>query len=115
MTLFFGPYIVLEPGRYKLRFDGELAGELKLRLTRASGRDCLRELVLTSFDAPVVLECDEPAEDFEVVGARTNDTRIMRLKSIEVAAVSAAAEDEQSEAPAHKARRPVLARLFKRA
>jgi glycosyltransferase involved in cell wall biosynthesis len=115
-TLFFGPYIRLEPGRYHLRFDGKLEGSLHLRLTRDFGGDCLRELVLTSFEAPVLLEIDEPAENFEAVGRWTEDTRSMRLKGIEIAAAPAAEKgwDRRGDTPAQKAKGSLLARVLGR-
>jgi hypothetical protein len=116
-TLFFGPYIRLEPGRYSLKFVGELQGTLNLRLTRDFGRDCLRELVVSDFDAPVDLEIGEPANNFEAVGARTQDTRTMRLEAIEIAVVPVLAEDagKGRETPGNKARGSLLARVLGRA
>jgi glycosyltransferase involved in cell wall biosynthesis len=116
-TLFFGPYIRLETGRYSIRFVGELQGSLNLRLTRDHGRDCLRELILSDFDAPVVLELAEPANNFEAVGARTQDTRAMRLESIEIAAVPDGAEDDDKgrEMSKNKTKGSLLARVLGRA
>jgi hypothetical protein len=111
-SLFFGPYIRLEPGRYSLRFAGELQGSLNLRLTRNKGRDCLRELVLSDFDAPVFLEIAEPANNFEAVGTRTQDTRAMRLESIEIVAI--ADEEKERETAASPARGSLLGRVLGR-
>ena len=55
---------------------------------------------------------DETAIDFEAVGARTQETRAMRLESIEIAAV---ADDEKGRATsANPARASLLARVLGR-
>jgi glycosyltransferase involved in cell wall biosynthesis len=111
-VLFFGPYARLEPGRYRLRLRGELEGPLNLRLTRDFGRDCLRELVLTSFDTEVLVEIDQPAENFEAVGAKTDATRSLRLTAIEIA--SAPIGDKRREPRSRAGGRSLLARVLRR-
>ena len=84
LRLFFGPYLRLEPGDYSFFFHGELQGRLKLRLTQKFASDTLLETVLSTFDQPVHLRLEAPAEKFEIIGERTKDTRSMTLHAIEV-------------------------------
>jgi glycosyltransferase involved in cell wall biosynthesis len=82
--LFFGPYLRLEPGNYNFQFRGELDGQLKVRLTRNFTAECLLETVLASFAQPIRLKLEHAAEKFEIIADRTNFTRSMVLRSIEV-------------------------------
>ena len=84
LRLFFGPYLRLEPGDYSFFFHGELQGRLKLRLTQKFASETLLETVLSTFDQPVHLRLEAPAEKFEIIGDRTKDTRSMTLHAIEV-------------------------------
>jgi glycosyltransferase involved in cell wall biosynthesis len=83
-ALFYGPYLRLEPGDYRFRFQGELDGALRLRLTRDYATECLLETVLIDFQQPVRLRLEQPAENFEIIGNRTDSTRSMVLRKIEV-------------------------------
>jgi glycosyltransferase involved in cell wall biosynthesis len=85
-VLFFGPYLHLEPGRYSFRLNCALEGSLKLRFTTNFTSKCLRELVVAGFETPVQVDVEKPADKFEIIGERTEDTRMMRLESIEIAA-----------------------------
>ena len=82
--LFYGPYFRLEPGDYRFRFHGELVGPLRVRLTRNLAAECLLESVLTDFSRPVSLRLEHPAEKFEIIGDKTDSTRSMILRGIEV-------------------------------
>ena len=84
LRLFYGPYLHLEPGDYRFQFRGALDGSLKLRFTKAFGAECLREVVLTDFEAPVRLPVEAAAEQFEIVGERLKNTKAMTLASIEL-------------------------------
>ncbi len=84
LCLFFGPYLRLESGDYSFLLHGELQGRLKLRLTQKFASDTLLETVLSTFDQPVHLRLEAPAEKFEIIGDRTKDTRSMTLHAIEV-------------------------------
>jgi FkbM family methyltransferase len=83
--LFYGPYLHLEPGDYRFRFRGALNGSLKLRFTKAFGAECLREVVVTDFEAPVCVLVAAAAEKVEIVGERLKDTKSMTISSIELA------------------------------
>ena len=83
--LFFGPYLRLEPGDYSFRFRGTLDGSLRLRFTKAFGAECLREVIVTDFEAPVRVSVEATADQFEIVGVRLKNMRAMRLSSIELA------------------------------
>ena len=82
--LFCGPYFRLEPGDYRFRFRGELVGPLRVRLTRNLAAECLLESVLTDFSRPVSLRLEHRAEKFEIIGDKTDSTRSMVLREIEV-------------------------------
>ena len=82
--LFFGPYLRLEPGDYSFRFRGALDGSLRLRFTKAFGAECLREVILTDFEAPVHVSV-EAADKFEIVGVRLKNTKALTVSSIELA------------------------------
>ena len=92
--LFFGPYLHLEPGDYSFRFNGALEGSLGLRFTKRFGAECLKEVVVASFDAPVRVTVETAAEKVEIVGVRLDDTLAMTLSSIEL--------DREAPAPAQK-------------
>jgi glycosyltransferase involved in cell wall biosynthesis len=83
--LFYGPYLHLEPGDYSFRFRGALDGSLKLRFTKAFGAECLREVVVTDFEAPVCVPVEAAADNVEIVGVRQEKTKAMTLSSIELA------------------------------
>jgi hypothetical protein len=97
-VLFFGPYLHLEPGDYSFRLNGALEGSLGLRFNKWSGAECLKDVVVTSFDAPVRVTVEAAAEKVEVVGIRLDDTLAMTLSSIEL--------DRVPLAPAEKPRAP---------
>ena len=82
--LFYGPYLHLEPGEYSFQFRGALDGSLKLRFTKAFGAECLREVVVTDFEAPVRVPVEAAAEQFEIIGERLQSTKAMTLASIEL-------------------------------
>ena len=82
--LFYGPYLHLEPGDYSFRFRGALDGSLKLRFTKAFGAECLREVVVTDFEAPVRVPVEAAAEQFEIIGERLKNTKVITLASIEL-------------------------------
>jgi hypothetical protein len=100
--LFFGPYLHLEPGDYSFWFNGALEGSLGLRFTKRFGAECLKEVVVASFDAPVRLTVETAAEKVEIVGVRRNDTLAMTLSSIEL--------DREASAPAQKPSLPAEAK-----
>jgi glycosyltransferase involved in cell wall biosynthesis len=83
--LFYGPYLHLEPGDYSFQFRGALDGSLKLRFTKAFGAECLREVVVTDFEAPVRVPVEAAADNVEIVGVREGKTKAMTLSSIELA------------------------------
>jgi glycosyltransferase involved in cell wall biosynthesis len=83
--LFYGPYLHLEPGDYSFQFRGALDGALKLRFTKGFGAECLRELVVTDFEAPVRVPVESAADNVEIVGERERKTKAMTLSSIELA------------------------------
>lgn len=84
MTLFFGPYLRLEPGRYTFRFRGELKGYLRVRLAGGYGKEVLLDVRLRDFSRPLSLEIVAPISKFEIIGERTSETAKMALSSIEI-------------------------------
>ena len=87
-TLFYGPYIALEPGVYLLTFSGSLDGALMLDFAHDGGRS-FRELEVESFARPVCLVVTEPLGDFEVRGRKSPSLRSLRLEGVEVERVYA--------------------------
>ena len=85
-ALFFGPYFHLEPGDYSFRFRGALKGSLGLRFTRNFGAETLSDVEVESFDNPVRLRIDTPADKVEIIGFRLKSTRAMTISAIEISA-----------------------------
>ncbi len=83
-TLFFGPYLSLPPGEYTIRMNGDVEGRVRLRLTRSFASECLLETTVESFKGPIRLRLTNPAEKFEIIGDRVDDTRSMTLRAIEI-------------------------------
>ena len=102
-NLFFGPYFRLEPGAYAIRFMGELEGPLRIRLAQKFASERLLERIVNSFRTPLRLTLTRPAEKFEIIGDRLDETRSMVLRSIEIVretAVRAAPEEAAAAARA---------------
>ncbi len=93
-TLFFGPYLSLDPGEYAIWINGDIDGRIRLRMTRSFASDCLFETVVESFEIAVRLKLTSPAEKFEIIGDRVDDTRSMTLRAIEIVRAGSAAADE---------------------
>ncbi len=109
-ALFFGPYFHFEPGEYSFRFRGVLEGSLGLRFTKNFGAETLLEVEVASFDAPVRVKIESPADKVEIIGRRLESTQAMRLSAIEIAAAPA---DENRTGDGAKTRHvPIYARLF---
>lgn len=94
--LFYGPYLHLEPGDYSFQLRGALEGSLKLRFTKAFGAECLREVVVTDFEAPVRVPVEAAADNVEIVGVRQKNTKAMTLSSIELAVDPLASRSQPS-------------------
>lgn len=108
-VLFFGPYIAIGPGEYRITLKGVLDGILSLDFAHDGGRP-LKEVTIGSFMDPVSIAVTKPIADFEVRGRRTAGLRTMRLEAIEVERVTPyAATRSHSEATG---RRPVWQRLL---
>jgi hypothetical protein len=117
-NLFFGPYLGLEPGDYTIRINGNLEGRLRLRLTQKFASECLLETIVKSFEDPIRLRLTGPAEKFEIIGDRVDDTGSMTLRAIEIVRETAEQTEEVGEvekilqSPSHEPkflREPVLA------
>ncbi len=114
-VLFFGPYFHLEPGHYSFRFRGALEGALELRFTKNFGAETLHEVEVASFEAPVRVTVETPADKVEIIGRRLNSTQAMTLSAIEIAVAPPAADREDGEGAKgefEKRRVPIYARLF---
>ncbi len=83
-TLFFGPYLSLQPGNYTISMNGDIEGHVRLRLTQSFASECLLETVVESFEDPIRLKLTNPAEKFEIIGDRVDDTRLVTLRAIEI-------------------------------
>ena len=103
--LFFGPYLHLEPGVYSFRFRGALKGSLKVRFTSNYSSNLLREQVVTTFDAPIALVLEAPADKVEIVGERTNQTRAMSLRAIGISVTPLTGRETRAKTFADRARR----------
>ena len=97
-TLFFGPYLSLEPGDYTIRIDGDLDGRLCVRLTQKFASERLLETIVKSFEEPIRLKLTSPAEKFEIMGLRIGDTLSMTLRAIEIVREPAEQVEELVEA-----------------
>ena len=97
-TLFFGPYLSLEPGDYTIRIDGDLDGRLCVRLTQKFASERLLETIVKSFEEPIRLKLTSPAEKFEIMGLRIGDTLSMTLRAIEIVREPAERVEELVEA-----------------
>jgi len=82
--VFFGPYITLDPGVYFFSFLGSLDGTLEVNFCGMAGRCILKDVTLTSFDAPICLALLEAVSDFEIRGRKTDRLTALRLEGIEV-------------------------------
>ena len=83
-ALFFGPYLSLQPGNYTISMNGDIEGHVRLRLTQSFASECLLETVVESFEDPIRLKLTNPAEKFEIIGDRVDDTRLVTLRAIEI-------------------------------
>ena len=95
-VLFFGPYLHLAPGRYTFRFNGELEGSLRLRLTADFAAKTLRNIVVKGFGEPLQVTIAEPLDKVEIIGEMTTDTKAMRLLSIAMEVTPLPADEAQS-------------------
>ncbi len=64
--------------------NGDVEGRVRLRLTRSFASECLLETTVESFKNPIRLRLTNPAEKFEMIGDRVDDTRSMTLRAIEI-------------------------------
>jgi glycosyltransferase involved in cell wall biosynthesis len=82
-VLFYGPYITVEPGVYLFTFEGELDGNLRIRLTYNKGTP-IKELTSVVFGDPLCVPLTRRLTLFEVVGIKTPALKAMKLQLISV-------------------------------
>ncbi|HTJ65485.1 MAG TPA: glycosyltransferase [Alphaproteobacteria bacterium] len=79
--LFFGPYIELSPGRWRLRLDADIDGEFTLRLTCNFGVP-VAEAVVSNTERAIEFTLPEPIEKFETLLFAAPDARSIVLRGI---------------------------------
>ncbi len=92
-TLFFGPYLELEPGAYWFRIQGDLDGQVRVRITQQFAAECLLETTLASFREPVRVELSSRATKIEIIADRLQDTQSLTLRGIEIVREAAQADE----------------------
>ena len=79
--LFFGPYVALSAGAYKVRVDGMLSGRLLLQFSKNGGM-VIKEVTVNSFDEAIHFNLAEDIEDFEIVFVRTKWLEALEIRRI---------------------------------
>lgn len=79
--LFFGPYIELSPGRWRLKLDADIDGEFTLRLTCNFGAP-VAEAVVSSGALSIEFALSAPVEKFETLLFASPDARSIVLRGI---------------------------------
>jgi hypothetical protein len=82
-TIFWGPYIVLDPGVYLFSLHGKLDGEVLIDFSHSAGK-VLKQMTINSFDQPLCLAVIRPIKTFEVRAHRTPNLKFMRLEGVAI-------------------------------
>ena len=84
-SLFYGPYIDLPAGAYRLRFLGvEGKGRANLTLSESFGVVTILETEITDWYEPISFSLDKPVQNFEVVLRKTDDLQDLSFHAIAV-------------------------------
>jgi FkbM family methyltransferase len=107
-TLFFGPYIALKAGRYRIRAHGKARGAAHVSLTHQFGSSLIKSSIVTEWNQPVEFDLPEAVTAFEIIVRRLPDLESLDITEIEIDKIGEPAPlPTTATAAAMKVRRPI--------
>jgi hypothetical protein len=80
--LFYGPYVTLPSGKYRVKLAGEIVGEFSVSFTADNGNILLHTQTVSAASDPVTFISIAPAKQFEVVAQRTGTSQRLTVETI---------------------------------
>lgn len=83
-TLFFGPYIDLPAGNYRLNFQAKAEGTAHVSVTANAGHSVILAQNISNWDNALDFHIDEAVQQFEIVLRRTSNLKSLELSEIQI-------------------------------
>ncbi|MDH7796150.1 MULTISPECIES: FkbM family methyltransferase [unclassified Beijerinckia] len=86
-TLFFGPYIPLQRGRYQLRAKAESTGPAHITFAHDLGNTIVAQFIIDDWKSPIEFTLDIDISDLEIIVRRTPDLERLQISEMELARI----------------------------